>query len=79
MEYRIKPALIDQIREARGVSSDEAVAASVGISLGTVSRIRRGFDVKLATAIKLMEAAGVTDIKSAVQAIAEEPTEEPAA
>lgn len=69
MEYRINPALIDRIRENRGLHSDEAAAASVGISLGTMSRIRRGFDVKLGTAIKLMDAAGVTDIKTAVQCV----------
>lgn len=68
-EFRINPELIDRIREIRGLQSDEAAAASVGISLGTMSRIRRGYDVKLGTAIKLMHAAGVTDIKQAIHVV----------
>ncbi|AKN76145.1 hypothetical protein D881_01880 [Corynebacterium ulcerans NCTC 12077] len=65
MEYRIRPKVLDLIREKFELSSDEAIAAKAGFSLGTISRVRRGHDVKLGTAIKLMDLAGITNIHEA--------------
>ena len=64
--WRIKPEVIDKIRLSNNLQSDEHVARKVGVSLGTVSRVRRGYDVRLDPAVKMMRAAGIVDIREAI-------------
>lgn len=70
MGYKINPALLDKIREDRGIPSDEKLAHYLGISLGTIRNIRAGEKPSWRTAIRVMEAADVTDIRCAVLNVA---------
>ena len=42
MAYKIRPQVLDKIRALHGFTSDEQLAHGMGLSLGTISRIRRG-------------------------------------
>lgn len=66
MTYQIRPQVLDKIRADRGLSSDEHLARELDLSLGTVSGIRRGRQPSFATAMKLIQAARITDIRAAV-------------
>lgn len=59
VRYSIRPEVIDMARERLGLTSDEQLAAHLGISGGTVTRIRRGASPQMTTAMKLLEAADV--------------------
>lgn len=67
MAYKIRPQVLDKIRALNGFTSDEQLAHEMGLSLGTISRIRRGAEPSFKTAIRLLEAAQVTDIRAGVQ------------
>lgn len=56
--YRIRPEVIDRAREQLGLDSDEKLGAALGVTGGTISRIRRGETPSFATAIRLLNAAG---------------------
>ena len=59
-QYRISPEVVDKARERLGLSSDEKLAVRLGISTGTISRVRRGeTGVNFSTGILLLNAAGV--------------------
>lgn len=58
--YRLRPEVLDRVRERHGLTSDEQVAHLIGVSAGTVHRIRRGETPSFATAIKLLNEAGMT-------------------
>ncbi|MBV7302916.1 helix-turn-helix transcriptional regulator [Corynebacterium sp. TAE3-ERU2] len=66
MGYVIRPQIIDKIRSDRGLTSDEAVAREINVSLGTIQNIRHGRQPSFATAMRLIEAANVTDIRAAI-------------
>lgn len=70
MGYKINPALLDKIRENENLSSDEKLAHHLGISLGTIRNIRAGEKPSWQTAVQVMEAADVTDIRCAVLHVA---------
>lgn len=59
-KYRIRPEVLDRARERHGMTSDEQLAAHIGVASGTIHRIRRGETPSFATAILLLDAAGVT-------------------
>lgn len=42
MEIRIKPGLVDRLRETRGIPSEEAFARYVGVDRGTLRRVVAG-------------------------------------
>lgn len=67
MAYKIRPQVLDKIRALYDLNSDEQLAREMGLTLGTVSRIRRGYEPSFRTAIKLLEAAQITDIRAGVQ------------
>lgn len=68
MAYRIRPEVLDKIRTLHGLTSDEQVARLTGLSLGTIGNIRRGSEPSLRTAIVLLNAAEIDDIRIAVEA-----------
>lgn len=57
-KYRIRPEVIDRARERMSLTSDEQLAHKLGVSGGTISRIRRGETPSFITAIRLLDAAG---------------------
>lgn len=65
MSYTLRPEILDTIRHNRGLTSDEHLARELNLSLGTISGIRRGRQPSLATALRVMDAAGVTDLRAA--------------
>lgn len=66
MAYALRPQVLDKIRADHGLSSDEHLARELKLSLGTISGIRRGRTPSFATAIKILEAANITDIRAAL-------------
>lgn len=42
MEVRIKPGLVDRLRETRSIPSEEAFARYVGVDRGTLRRVVAG-------------------------------------
>lgn len=66
MAYMIRPQVLDKIRALHGFTSDEQLAHEMGLSLGTVSRIRRGAEPSFRTAIKLLEAAQIHDVRAGI-------------
>lgn len=57
-KYRIRPEVIDIARRNLGATSDEQLGARLGLTGGTVSRVRRGETPSFVTAIKILDAAG---------------------
>ena len=72
MAYRIRPQVLDKIRAEQGYSSDEALAHGVGLSLGTVSGIRRGKEPSFRTVVKLLDAARITNLNVAIARVDEQ-------
>lgn len=58
--HYITAEVIDQARARTGCTSDEQLAVTLGVSGGTIARIRRGGSPAFTTGIRLLEAAGVT-------------------
>lgn len=58
--HYIAAEVVDQARARTGCTSDEQLAVKLGVSGGTIARIRRGAQPSFATAIRLLEAAGTT-------------------
>lgn len=71
MQTRLKPQLVDMARKNLGLSSDEKLAAKLGLTRNTLSNVRRGEGVSLGTAVLLMNAADVTDIRDATLRVVE--------
>ncbi|APT90478.1 hypothetical protein CSPHI_04850 [Corynebacterium sphenisci DSM 44792] len=58
--YRVRPEVVDRARERLDVSSDERLAARLGVTAATISRIRRGEQPSLPVAVDLLHAAAVS-------------------
>lgn len=71
MKVRLKPELVDQARNNLGVTSDEKLAAQLELTRNTLDNVRRGKGVSLGTAVLLMNAANITDIRLATYRVAE--------
>lgn len=63
--YRLRPEVIDRARDRLGCTSDEQLAGRIGVASGTIRRARAGDSPSFATAIKILDAAGV-DIPAGV-------------
>lgn len=59
-QYRVRPEVIDRARERLDVSSDERLAARLGITAATIGRVRRGEQPSLPVAVNLLRAAAVS-------------------
>lgn len=66
MTFQIRPEVLDKIREERELASDEALARFLGLSLGTVHWLRKGRTPTVPTLVRVMDAANVKYIKSAI-------------
>lgn len=67
MAYKIRPQVLDKIRALHGFTSDQQLADFMGMSLSTISNIRRGGEPKFSTAIRLLDAAEISTIRAGVQ------------
>lgn len=57
---RLNPEVLDTAREQRGFTSDEQLAAALGLSVGTIRNLRAGrTSPSLHTVIKIARLAGV--------------------
>ena len=59
--------MLDKIRALHGFTSDQQLAEFMDMSLSTISNIRRGGAPKFKTAIRLLEAAEISNIHAGVQ------------
>ena len=66
MAMQIRPEVLDKIREEQGLHSDEALARHLSLSLGTVQGLRRGRTPTVPTLVRVMDAANVKFIRSAL-------------
>lgn len=66
MTISIRPEVLDKIREEQELTSDEALAHHLGLSLGTVHGLRKGRTPTVPTLVRVMDAANVRFIKSAL-------------
>lgn len=66
MSISIRPEVLDKIRKEQELSSDEALANHLGLSLGTVQGLRKGRTPTVPTLVRVMDAANVKFIKSAI-------------
>lgn len=66
MAYTIRPQVLDKARAEHGWTSDEQLAVHIGTSRGTIERIRAGGQPSFPIAMRLLEAAKVTDLRAGV-------------
>ena len=66
MTFQIRPEVLDKIRVEQGLSSDEALARHLDLTLGTVQGLRRGRTPSVPTLIRVMDAANVQSISAAI-------------
>lgn len=66
MAFHIRPEVLDKIRAEQELKSDEALANHLGLSLGTIQGLRRGRTPTVPTLVRVMEAANVKFLKSAL-------------
>lgn len=66
MALKIRPEILDKIRTEQELTSDEALARHLGLTLGTVQGLRRGRTPSVPTLVRVMDAANVQSIRAAV-------------
>lgn len=66
MALQIRPEVLDKIRTEQELPSDEALAHHLGLTLGTVQGLRRGRTPSVPTLVRVMEAANIQNISTAV-------------
>ncbi|MBA1834135.1 hypothetical protein [Corynebacterium wankanglinii] len=66
MAFQIRPEVLDKIRVEQDLNSDEALAHHLGLSLGTIHGLRKGRTPTVPTLVRVMDAANVKFIKSAI-------------
>ena len=58
--YRISPAALDEARRMHGLTSDEKLAAALGMSATAIRNLRRGeSSPSVATLVKLRKLTGI--------------------
>ena len=66
MTFQIRPEVLDKIRTEQELPSDEALARHLGVTLGTVQGLRRGRTPSVPTLVRVMDAANIQNIATAV-------------
>lgn len=66
MTFQIRPEVLDKIRTEQKLPSDEALARHLGVTLGTVQGLRRGRTPSVPTLVRVMQAANIQNIATAV-------------
>ncbi len=56
---RIRPGLLDRLKENSGIRSDDAFARTIGISRATLGRLKAGEEPNLRTVIGIASAFGL--------------------
>ncbi len=73
MKLTIRPQVLDKIRAENELTSDEQLAAFLGLTRGTIDGLRRGRTPSLPTFVKVMDAARITRIDAALLKTVEKP------
>lgn len=73
MKPQIRPQVLDKIRAEHNLTSDEALAHHLGLTLGTIQSLRRGRTPSLPTFVKVMDAANITHIAAGLTSIPKTP------
>lgn len=66
MTFQIRPEVLDKIRTEQNLTSDEALARHLDLTLGTIQGLRRGRTPSVPTLIRVMDAANIRNIQSAI-------------
>lgn len=66
MTLKIRPEVLDKIRSEQELTSDEALARHLNLTLGTIQGLRRGRTPSVPTLIRVMDAANIQNIQAAV-------------
>lgn len=65
--YLLDPAAIDELRDARGFTSDKEVAQDLGVSLGSIQKIRaKSGQPSLRVIVPLLKSLGRTNLFSVI-------------
>ena len=56
--FTLAPEALDKIRKKHSITSDEKLAAKIGVTTGTIRNLRRGGSPSLETVVKLAVLAG---------------------
>lgn len=66
MTFQIRSEVLDKIRVEQELTSDEALARHLGLTLGTVQGLRRGRTPSVPTLVRVMDAANIHNIQTAI-------------
>lgn len=66
MKLKIRSEVLDKIRDEKELTSDEALARYLGLSLGTIQGVRAGRTPSLPTLVLIMEAAHIKSLETAL-------------
>jgi DNA-binding phage protein len=71
---RIRPELLDRLKQISGIRSDDAFARTIGVSRPTLARLKAGEEPSLRTVIGIMQAFGLGfgEVTVPVEVIADE-------
>lgn len=56
---RIRPELLDRLKQNAGIRSDDAFARTIGITRATLARMKAGEEPSLRTVLGIMQAFGL--------------------
>lgn len=56
---RIRPELLDRLKQNAGIRSDDAFARTIGITRATLARLKAGEEPSLRTVLGIMQAFGL--------------------
>lgn len=57
---RIRPELLDRLKQNAGIRSDDAFARTIGITRATLARMKAGEEPSLRTVLGIMQAFGLS-------------------
>lgn len=73
---RIRPGLLDRLKENSGIRSDEAFARTIGVSRQTLTRLKAGDEPNIRTVVGIAQAF---DLAFGEVVVVDRPVEQPEA
>lgn len=67
MKPRLRPLVLDKIRDEQELPSDEALARYLGLALRTIKGLRAGRPPSVPTLVRIMDAAHIKSIHAALE------------
>ncbi|MEJ6013785.1 hypothetical protein WG936_08050 [Corynebacterium sp. H127] len=66
LKLKLRPQVLDKIREEYQLTSDEQLAHHIGVTKGCIDGLRAGRTPTLPTLVKILDAARITRIDAAI-------------